>query len=334
MFQSATWRLTATYIGILAIISFIFSVNLYRVSYGELTSGLNRQAVSYRQLPGIQGLFNDDDLSQIRQNQLERGRHEIIAELIYLNIILLTLGGVGSYFLARRTLQPIKEAHDAQSRFTADASHELRTPLSAMRTEIEVALRDPRFSRPSARTLLESNLEELTKLTILVENLLRLARQENGHSHFEPISMPGVIEAAVAQKSAEAQKKKITIETNVADVDALGNPDQLIQLVVILLDNAIKYSPANELITISVTLGEAGVVLKVHDNGHGIKATDVPHIFERFYRADHSRTKDAPGGYGLGLAIAKQIVDYHRGQITVESRPGRGTTLTVLLPAA
>ncbi len=333
MFRSATVQLTILYVAILAVICLFFNVSLYQFAAGELHSRLSNQAIYYRELPGVGELFGDHDAASLVQAQDSAGRRHIILELIYADIFLLALGGFGSYYLARRTLQPIEEAHDAQRRFTADASHELRTPIAAMRTEIEVALRDPGLSPSAAKKLLSSNLEELAKLTNLSENLLQLARGETVAKVEATVNLAEVVRAATEQTSSLAKAKKIIV-TNRSEANLLvrGDSETLTQALVVLLDNAIKYSSTGRRVTVRLKKVDRLATVTVQDQGIGIKSSEVPRLFERFYRTDQARHKPTVGGYGLGLAIAKQIIDAHHGQITAKSRLGHGSTFTLTLP--
>jgi len=226
---------------------------------------------------------------------------------------------------------------EAQNRFTADASHELRTPLTAMRTEIEVAIRDKKMNLLEARELLNSNLEEISKLEVLSSALLKLAKNDGQIAkEFSKVVVSDVIIEAYEKVESLAREKEIKIECHpelgsgsLPNVSILGDRQSLTELFVILLDNAIKYSPKNSKIKIVVLEDSKDVSIKISDSGIGIKASDLPHIFDRFYRADHSRNKDKVDGYGLGLSIAKQIVDFHGGNIKAESKAGKGTNFVV-----
>jgi signal transduction histidine kinase len=235
--------------------------------------------------------------------------------------------------LARRTLQPIQDALEAQSRFTSDASHELRTPLTAMQAEIEVALRDKSLTKEDARALLESNLEEVVKLRRLSDRLLQLASADN-EMELTPTSLEEVSIEALNRALPQAEAKNILITNEAGPLLVMGNSENLTDVVAILLENAIKYSPPKTTIRVQSQKHGKQALLRVKDQGQGIKASEIPHIFERFYRADQSRTGHSAGGYGLGLAIAKQIVTLHRGDIYCKSTPTKGTTFTVALPLA
>jgi two-component system sensor histidine kinase CiaH len=332
MFHSATLRLTSLYVLVLAIICLFFSVNLYRVSTRELDIGLGRQMMFLQRAPRFQDLINDDFVFQ-RQTQLTEAKRRIIFELVNVDIFIILVGGVGCYFLARRTLRPIQDAHNAQVRFTSDASHELRTPLSVMQTEIEVALRDKNLTLKELKRLLESNLEELSKLTNLSEGLLKLAR--NGEKlELKKVSLETIVDQAINRVIDSAQKKKITIDNQTTNEPVFGDEASLIQLVTIILDNAIKYSDQGKKVIITSASADKHTILKFEDQGMGIGQTDLPHIFDRFYRAEESRSKEKIPGYGLGLPIAQKIVVAHGGTIVASSNPDVGSVFTIKLKSS
>lgn len=331
MFQSATIKLTGLYLLIILMVSIFFSANLYRLSTKELDRGLRDQAIHLQDIPGYRGTVTLDDLLKFRQGQLDAGKRRILISLLKTNIAIILLGGIGSYLLARRTLQPIQEAHDAQVRFTADASHELRTPLTAMQAEIEVALRDSKLTNPQARLLLKSNLEETGKLTLLAQGLLELARHDD-RSVLSPVSLREVVTQGKKRVEPLRKQKDITISDKVDNETLAGHEQPLVQLVTILLDNALKYSGPKTAITLTSRADAKAVHLSVADQGRGIPAADLPKIFSRFYRADESRSKAAVDGYGLGLSIAEKIAKAHHGGISVASTVGVGSVFTVTLP--
>ncbi len=341
MIESATLKLTLWYLAIIMAISLVFSFALYRESMGQLNDQANRQRTAierYMPPPGLDP--QDDQISQYLENQLNKeldaAQRKLLFRLGTLDLVTLVLGAAASYLLAGRTLKPIEDSLEAQGRFTADASHELRTPLTAMRTEIEVALREHELSPGDARELLSSNLEEIAKLEQLSAGLLRLARTEKSLDPTVIKSVPvgELFEAAAARLQSQLKAHHIKLTTETGDETVSGDRDSLVELIVILLDNAIKYSPEGAGVTLRAAGGNQNVTLAVIDEGMGIKATDIPHIFDRFYRADRSRSREHErvGGYGLGLSIAKRIVDVHHGTISVNSKPNHGTTFTIKLP--
>ncbi len=327
---SPALKLTAWYLAFVMLLSIMFSIFVYRVSIVEIERGLRR--------PGIGGpriLFEDQEAYDLyRLQRLKEGGINLRGNLLTFNMIVFVLGGGLSYFLARRTIRPIEEALEAQTRFTADASHELRTPLTVMQTEIEVALRDPKLSARDARELLSSNLEEVSRVRSLVEGLLRLARNGGAVEHAEKLSLNQTAEAALERVAKLARAKRITIHSQLKPASVRGDAEHLTELAVILLDNAIKYSPRGGSVWVTTSKQGRLALLAVRDEGPGIATSELPHIFERFYRADASRSKHKVEGFGIGLSIAEQIAVAHGGRIDVQSKPKKGSTFTLKLPQA
>lgn len=331
IFHSAALKLTAWYLALIMILSLSSSVVIYQLSRDQLINNTRRQVY----------FFNDvlepadfRDFSQLRQRQLDQGLNRLKGNLALFNLLVFAGGGVAAYALARRTLRPIEESLEAQKRFTADASHELRTPLTAMQTEIEVALRDKAITKKQALELLNSNLEEVGKLKSLSEGLLHLASSSGKQITRRDVRLKLAAEAAIAKWEKTAKQRRIKIKPELKEVIVRGDQQSLTDLISILLDNAIKYSPDGGRVSIKVKKSGKEALITVRDDGIGIKANDLPRIFERFYRTDNSRSKPSPGGYGLGLSIAKKIADMHNGFIEVKSLPGKGSTFTVRLPGA
>ena len=238
-----------------------------------------------------------------------------------------------SYVLARRTLKPIEEMHEAQSRFTADASHELRTPIAAMRLENELALDDDSLTIKDARELLKSNIEELDKLTKLSEGLLQLAQLDNDSIKTQSIKVRSIVVQAVERITSESKAKNQKIVTKKIDGGVVAvNEVAAVEALVTLLDNAVKYSPDKSSISIITHRSKTMLEISVIDTGIGIAEDAQAHIFDRFYRADNSRNKETADGYGIGLSIAKSIVETHGGTISVESVKGSGSTFTLSFP--
>jgi signal transduction histidine kinase len=336
MIRSAAAKLALWYLAIIMLISGVFSTVIYNISFGQLAQNVDHQRAAIARIPLPPALEGRRiQLNAYLDEELDSAQTALLIKLATLNTGMLLLGTLAAYLLARRTLQPIQAALEAQGRFTADASHELRTPLTAMRTEIEVALRDKQLSASDARELLGSNLEEIAKLETLSAGLLRLARSENG---LDPAiitrnKVRDVFSDAAERYGAVIAARHIELDIKAGPETVSGDRDSLVELIAILLDNSIKYSPEGSTVTLASAPTSGYVRLSVADQGMGIKASDLPYIFNRFYRADRSRARTSAGGYGLGLSIAKRIVDLHHGAITVESSPGKGSTFVAKLPA-
>jgi len=227
----------------------------------------------------------------------------------------------------------LEDAFRRQRQFTADASHELRTPLTAVKGEVEVALTRPR--EPDAyREVLQKVNEEADRLIRLVGSLLTLARADAGQIPvaLEAVDVANLVDSAVEQVRPAAQQRDIELVLPPGPpVTLRADEDLLLQLLLNLLDNAIKYTPSGGRVTAGWSTNSAQVDLWVRDTGAGIAPEHLPHIFDRFYRADKARSR-AQGGVGLGLSICRWIAEAHGGSISAESEPGRGSTFTVRLP--
>ncbi len=232
-------------------------------------------------------------------------------------------------------LSRLEESVERLSRFTADASHEMRSPLSVIRTTAELALRRERDSG-EYRAALEQIHRQTVGLTSLVEDLLVLARAEQDpHGPASPVDLSAAVRECCALLDPMAEQRGIRLRTEMEDADAAvpGHEASIQRLIAILLDNAIKYSPENDEVSVRVRRsGDSGVSVEVRDNGPGIAAEDLPHIFERFYRADRVRTPGTAGA-GLGLSLAQSIAHAHGADIQVETAVGKGSTFRVLFPA-
>ncbi len=329
MIRSAVATLTLWYLGLIMILSIGFSVILYHISSDEINRSLRRQG-AYISISLLPREFST--IQEFRAGQLAEEQGRLKQNLLMFNIATLLAGGAASYLLARRTLAPIEESIERQSRFTADASHELRTPLTAMQTEIEVALRNNSLSTDEARQLLQSNLEEVAKLRALSDGLLKLAQQEDKDFSKEIIDLAKVVKESHKRLVRAAKQKNIIIEISTTSAKVKGDFESLVELVVILLDNAIKYSPTGSKIEITETSHGKTALVSIRDYGVGIEPSDITHIFDRFYRAETSRSKLQSEGYGLGLSIAKKIAELHSGVIDVKSSIEKGSTFVLKLP--
>jgi heavy metal sensor kinase len=271
------------------------------------------------------------------------------------NAIIETARGVGVQNLSSRLAVP--PAHDELRRlsetlnamlarieasvkrltqFTADASHDLRTPIALIRSSAELALRRPR-SEDEYRETLARILATSEETTHLIENLLTLARADAGASelHFENMDLVPRLEKISLEGGILAASKGIEVTSQFAEgpIPVSADPAALERLLLILVENAVKYTPHGGKIALSLSNGSGSARIEVRDNGIGVSDKDLPHIFERFYRADQARSRE-PGGSGLGLAIASWIVDQHGGLIEAESKLGAGSLFRISLPVA
>ncbi|HWL39836.1 MAG TPA: HAMP domain-containing sensor histidine kinase [Gemmatimonadaceae bacterium] len=228
----------------------------------------------------------------------------------------------------------LETSFGALRRFTADASHELKTPLAVLRADVERAMMTP--SQTERMVALEESLQEVRRMTDLVESLLTLARADEGRFdiHREPVELQPLVQEVyeTALILGEAQGVAVNLPFT-ADVVVMADRTRLRQLFLNLVTNAIKYTPSGGKVELGVGRHPDNVTFAVRDTGIGIAAADVPHIFERFWRADRVRSRMSErGGFGLGLAISQWIAQAHGGTLTASSRLGRGSLFTVTLP--
>jgi len=232
-------------------------------------------------------------------------------------------------------LNRLEHAFDMQRRFTADASHELRSPLSRLRTELEVTLRRERSREEYVETL-HSCVEEVERLTQMVEELLMLARLDAGHDQGtqDAVLMTELVPACVKRVTPAAQDRGIVLSTQAGTSQPIRIAKAPAMLALAnLLDNAVKFSPANTAIEIAWSIEHGDAVLQVSDHGPGIPAAELPHIFERFYRGARARASETPGT-GLGLALSQAIVQAHGGRIDVANALEGGLIFRISLPLA
>ena len=314
-------------------ISIAFSLFIYRMVSVEIQQRLSlieRRLNPPQRIylpPTTQNMMFIEDLREVEDR--------VLIILIYTNVVILIFSSLAGYFLAGLTLHPIENAMEEQKRFIADASHELKTPLTALQTSIEVALRDKKIDLKSALFTLKDSLNDVKSMTSLTNDLLSLTRyqQNNLKESFARVNLKDIVETSVNKIRPLGKSKGMQIEFNKDDVFLSGNKESLEKLITILLDNAVKYSQKKKMVNIKYNCKGKYIIIAVSDNGIGIPKEDLPYLFERFYRSDASRSKINTLGFGLGLSIAKSIVNIHNGSIGVESTVGKGSIFTVKLPA-
>jgi len=313
MFKRARLQLTLWYLLIIMLVSFFFSVAIYSLVSVEIDRFASR------------GPVRRPD-TEIDVEFINESKQHLLVSLLYQNLIILVISGSFSYFLAGKTLKPIVKTIEEQKIFISDASHELRTPLTALKSTFEVAIRDKKLTLPDAIENLRLGIVEVDKLTELTNSMLRLSHLENGNGlQHVSIDTSKVLTKVISRLNAKATSKKIKIINHAQNISINGDPSSIEELFEIVVDNAIKYSNIS---TIKITSTKNTIVIK--DSGIGISSKELPHIFDRFYRADSARTKNSEGGYGLGLPIAKKIADKHNIKLVISSQLNVGTTVQLV----
>ncbi len=341
MFKTARLQLTGWYLLIIMMVSVLFSTAFYHATNNELNRIIKRVEFEQRnQLPEIQfeRAPQGGGMGRMRPapsiEDLKNVKQKSLVILIVINGCILILAGTAGFFLAGRTLEPIRQMINDQNEFISNASHELRTPIATLRAQLEGSLLEKNISDSEARAVITSNLEELETLQQLTNKFLRITQtSELAHTtQKRVISVSELLNSAVRKVAVLAKQKNIHIKTILSDAQILGDMAELQEVFIILLDNAIKYSKAKTTITITTKVEKKLVIIAINDQGIGIAKDELPHIFKRLYRADKSRS--LVDGYGLGLSIARQIIESHSGKISVDSTIDVGTVFTLTLPKA
>jgi len=341
MFRNARIKLTAWYLLIIICISVSFSAVIYRMLTFEMDrfarmqkNRIERQLENRTVFPSPPTRPDDQPFLAIDPDLVDETKQRLLLQLVLLNAGIWILSGGLGYILAGKTLRPIAIMLDEQRRFVSDASHELRTPLTALKSSMEVALRNPKLTTKEAKTVLTENVAEVNELQTLTNQLLELARTElpKNHTTYQPLDPAKIVAQVLKRVSPIATPKHIAIANHLETCTIFGNAYGLTDALMILLDNAIKYSPQKSTVTVMMKKQNKDILISVQDTGMGIEKKDLPHIFDRFYRSDTARSKSYVSGYGLGLSIAQKIIEEHNGKIMVQSAVKSGSTFTIVLP--
>lgn len=256
----------------------------------------------------------------------------LIITFIYVGVLALFIIFLISLYFANRAIKPVSEAWEKQNRFTADASHELKTPLTVINTNADVLLSHSDSTIGEEKKWIYYIKDEAQRMTRLTNDLLLLARLDNGNNEMQKteFSLSETVETVILTMEAVLYENNLKFTSDIAGgIKICGNPDSIKQLVMILMDNAVKYTPKGGTIGIVLKKKEGKSVLTVSNTGQPLPHEERKRIFDRFYRADESRTRSS-GGYGLGLAIAYSICRSHGGHISAESADGKNIFTVVL----
>lgn len=322
-FSKARLKLFSWYVLINFLLLTVFTIVAFqaeRQSFNQI-----EKIVSNRTQRPLVAALVEDRLSQFTSDFRER--------LLYFDIILFLVSTGAGWFLSGKTLKPIEDMMKKQQEFSADASHELRTPLTSILMELEAIKRTQKKIPKDLSSSFENIKDEALRMKQLVNNLLTLVRNEpNLYSDTEIFALNEVAQKAFDSLKPIALGKKLVYEFKKSEqLKIRGDIEAIGQALTIFLENAIKYTPSGRITMEVESVNQKVCLVKVSDTGIGIPSGDTPHIFERFYRV---RTRTKSRGTGLGLAIAKKIIDNHKGKITVKSIVDEGSTFSIQLPLA
>ena len=305
IFKSAHFSLSMLYFLILLTIVGIFNIVIF------YSINTNTMEIS---TPPIETSFSKDKnnygTDELREKIItarnKRASEQITESILILDFLILSAGGIGSFWLARRALEPLEKAHKLQSEFVSNASHEIRTPLAAIQLETEIILKDKTASKDELREVLESNLEEAKSLTAMVEMLLSLSKI-NEEIPLSAVNLNEIIKARIS-KFPDAENK-IKFEDG-KEFIVQNNETAIDEIAMILIDNALKYNISKEPIEVKIFRQNRQAVLEISNFSNEISQDELNKYFDRFYRCDKVRScNNHTEGYGLGLAIAKKLAE-------------------------
>lgn len=346
LFSQARLRLTFGYTLFFSVVIVLFSAAFYSVQVRTLHASEELPKVITERMQRQVGQLSPEQHESVSAELTQRFllvtdelRHSLLRTIVFLDLVTIAVCVGVSYVLAVLSLRPVEASYRQQQQFLQDVSHELRTPLAVIQAEIEVAQRrDKKKSAISMRELLTSLQEEVTAMSNLIDQILQLARLSHTAT-VEPEMITAKTDLAAlvtkvgksTQVRAKAKKIHLILKATQSGVGVAGETELWEQVLHILLDNAVKYTPTKGEIKVELETRRSWVVLRVSDTGIGISQADLAHIFERFYRADKARSTQ---GTGLGLSIAEHLVRSVGGSITVSSKVGDGSTFTIQAPKA
>ena len=260
----------------------------------------------------------------------------LAATLLLVGVVALAACFLLSIFFSRWTLRPVEHAWNQQKQFVADASHELKTPLTVILANTAILRSHPRDTIADQRQWVESTQVEALRMQDLVNDMLELARPDDDRASaetaFSVVDPSDLVENLALQFESVAFERNVELDCEVeGNVRVKGLEKRLERLVSTLLDNACKYARAGSSVRVTLSASEREATLRVVNDGSFIAEEDLPHVFDRFYRADKARSGDA-GGFGLGLAIAREVAREHGGNITASSTPDEVTAFRVTIP--
>ena len=304
IFKSAHFNLSMLYFLILLAIVGIFNIVIfYSINTNTMEISTSNETLFLKD----KNVYGTDEIREkIIAARNRRAGEQITEAILILDFSILLAGGIGSFWLARRALEPLEKAHKLQSEFVSNASHEIRTPLAAIQLETEMILKDKTASKDELREILESNLEEAKSLTAMVKMLLSLSKIDERI----PLSAVNLNEIVKARVSKFPDAEKRIIFEGGKDFIVQNNETAIDEMAMILIDNALKYNTSKKPIEVKIFRQNRQAVLEVSNFSNEIPQEDLNRFFDRFYRCDKVRScNNRTEGYGLGLAIAKKLAE-------------------------
>lgn len=323
-------HMTLWYVAIVSVVAVIFAGFIYQVTIANIMRHSmvlqSRMRASFNRphLP-------KELLERIAEDQ-DEVEHLLLLRLTLITGAIIAAAAVASYHLAGKSLKPLEEAITLQKQFVTDTSHELKTPIAALRTHLEVALKEKKISQKEYKVALTEALATVIDMQEMVHKMLQSSQLSEHVFTKRQVSVNTILKKVIARIQKTYYSKEITYDIDVAPVELLIDPRHLEQLLTIVIENAAKYCRQNGRVLISLIQQKKSIQLKITDDGDGIAKKDLKYVFNRFYRADASRARNKKHGQGLGLSIAKNLLKVYGGEITIDSREGSGTEVSITFP--
>lgn len=326
MFTQARIRLTLIYVITIILISGTISLWIYQGASQIVQRHYERleKRLDHSDMPPPP--FMQNRKQWISPDDLIQARNQLALRLIYINAALGLITAGAGYLLAGLTLKPIQQAMQHEKDFISNASHELRTPITALKTTLQVNLEDPKLPK-SCKPILQEQLQDIDALHLLADRLLHLSNTRA--ITLQPLDTTPILKRITKSMNHLATQKGLRLTAEIPHKLILNADPQLFEeLIRIFIDNAIKYTDTGHII-LTAKDTKKHVLIQIADTGIGISSEEQKHIWDRFYRIDKSRNQP---GHGLGLAVAKSILDQHHATVSIKSKIGQGTTLIITFP--
>lgn len=326
MFKKAITKLTIQYLLVISFICIVISSFIYSSVLKTASEALRAEEIKI-----IKKFEFDDPIAQrklqIAETTIENFKRKTIVNLIFLNISIVSIVGLLSYFLAKKNIKPIEENMQRQKEFVSNISHELKTPLTALKSSFEVELRE---KNPDFKRTIESGIEEVDKLNKLINGFLKLSKlgQENYKLNKEKLDLKTILDEVIKNQMNQIIEKRIQIEYFLEKTKIESDHFLLTELLSVILSNSVKFNKQNGKIEVKSYSKEGKDYLEITDTGIGIEKENIAHIFERFYQENKARNND--GSYGIGLSIANEILNILNGKIVVNSEKNMETKITLI----
>ena len=330
-FKKARIELTLTYVTIIVVILTLFSVALYLLFVEDVVDNIVGYGVFENADRGYEeehSVDNDLNISvESRLYYVNRANEKLVRILMFLDSIILIITIIFSYYFSGKTLKPIEQMYKKQNKFIADAAHEFRTPLTVLKTGAEATLAGKNEIKLYQK-LAKDFITEIDELTIIINDLLFLSQSNFEKKHvFENFDLSDLLKQQALFLDGYASMKKIKLDYDIDEnIFLIGSQAQIKRLITNLVKNAIDYNKSDGSVFIKLKKQNTHIIMEVNDDGIGMNKEDKEHMFDRFYKADKSRK----GGSGLGLSIVKEIIKNHNAQIKIESKPDKGTRISVI----